>query len=58
MPLSVALGVGRQAVYNWERQGYVPPARATQIERLYGVDSIMLVKPELRELVTSLAAKR
>lgn len=58
VPLAAALGVHRQSIYNWQKQGFVPPARATQIEQLYGVDSVALIKPELRALVTSFASKR
>ena len=40
-----------QAVCQWVRRGWVPPQRALEIERLYGVDRAYLVKPELVALV-------
>tara|TARA_R110000868_G_scaffold245766_1_gene502357 strand:+ start:392 stop:619 length:228 start_codon:yes stop_codon:yes gene_type:complete len=40
-----------QAVFQWVRRGWVPPARALEIERLYGIDRAHLVKPELVALV-------
>lgn len=43
--------VSVQAVCQWVRRGWVPPARALEIERRYGVDRAYLVKPELVALV-------
>jgi hypothetical protein len=40
-----------QALCQWVRRGWVPPARALEIEQLYGVDRAYLVKPELVALV-------
>lgn len=40
-----------QAVGQWVKRGWVPPARALEIERLYGVDRAYLVKPDLVALV-------
>lgn len=40
-----------QAVQQWVRRGWVPPARAMEIERLYGVDRAHLVRPDLVALV-------
>lgn len=45
------LGVTVQAVGQWVKRGWVPPARALEIEDLYGVDRSLLVKPNLRPLV-------
>lgn len=49
--LSLVPPVTVQAVAQWVRRGWVPPSRALQIERLYGVDRAYLVKPELVALV-------
>jgi len=43
--------VSVQAVCQWVKRGWVPPQRAMEIERLYGVDRAYLVKPELVALV-------
>jgi hypothetical protein len=40
-----------QAVGQWVTRGWVPPARALEIEDLYGVDRVYLVKPELAVLL-------
>ena len=40
-----------QALCQWVRRGWVPPQRALEIERLYGVDRAHLVKPDLVALV-------
>ena len=58
VPLSKALGVERQAVYNWEQQGWVPAPRAIEIERKFGVNALLLIKPELRAVITSLSPAR
>lgn len=58
VPLSKALGIERQAIYNWEQQGWVPAPRALEIERKFGVKAISLIKPALRAVVTSLAPTR
>ena len=43
--------VSLQAVFQWLHRGWVPPRRALEIERLYGVDRALLVKPDLVDLV-------
>ena len=43
--------VSVQAICQWVRRGWVPPARALEIERLYGVDRALLVKPNIVTLV-------
>lgn len=48
--------VSVQAVCQWVKRGWVPPARAMEIERLYGVDRAYLVKPSLVALVGTPAA--
>lgn len=40
-----------QAVCQWVKRGWVPPHRALEIERRYGIDRAYLVKPELVALV-------
>lgn len=45
-----------QAVCQWVKRGWVPPRRALEIERLYGVDRAYLVKPDLVDLVGAPAA--
>ncbi len=40
-----------QAVCQWARRGWVPPARAMEIERIYDIDRAHLVKPDLVALV-------
>ena len=40
-----------QAVCQWVRRGWVPPARAMEIERIYDIDRAHLVKPDLVALV-------
>lgn len=52
--LARKLGVGRQAIWNWEKQGFVPPARAVEIERLTDVSSLLLINPELRATILAL----
>lgn len=54
--LSLDPPVTVQAVAQWVKRGWVPPFRAMQIERLYGVDRAYLVKPELVALVGEPAA--
>lgn len=46
--LARTLGVTHQAVAEWRRQGWMPPARAVQCERLYGIPARELVSPKLR----------
>lgn len=45
------LGVSVQVVSQWVKRGWLPPARALEVEELYGVDRSFLVKPSLRALV-------
>lgn len=46
--LAVSLGVTRQAVGQWLRQGYVPLARAKEIEMQFGIPRNDLVSPKVR----------
>jgi hypothetical protein len=46
--LAEAMGVTRQAVEEWRRQGWVPLARAKQIEDLYGIPRAGLLSPKVR----------
>lgn len=50
--LSKALGTTTQFIYKVRRQGYFPPARADDVERLYGVPRETLVKDSLRRFIT------
>jgi len=52
-PFARELGVTRQIVGRWRKRGWVPPARALEIEQKYGVDRMSLVKPSLRQLLGS-----
>ena len=49
--LSLNPPVSVQAVGQWVKRGWVPPARALEIEDLYDVDRVYLVKPDLVDLV-------
>lgn len=48
------LGVSVQAVSQWVQRGWVPLARALEIEELYAVPRVRLLKPELRMLAEPL----
>jgi DNA-binding transcriptional MerR regulator len=50
--LAEDLGVSKQAVQLWVKQGYVPKARIEEIERLYGIEPKRLFDPKLLELLT------
>ena len=43
--------VSVQAVGHWVKHGWVPPARALEIERLYRIHRALLVKPALALLL-------
>lgn len=42
------LGVSQQSVSEWCDKGYVPVARAQEMEHLYGVPRTSLINPKLR----------
>jgi len=44
------VGVTPQSAHNWVRRGYVPPARALQMEVMFKVPARDLVRPQLREI--------
>lgn len=44
--LAAAIGVSHQAVQGWVSQGFVPMARITEIEALYGVPRADLMNPK------------
>jgi hypothetical protein len=44
-----------QAVCQWVRRGWVPPARALEIEDLYAVPRVEMMKPELRAIIQAAA---
>lgn len=52
--LAEALGVTRQAVHNWVVRGCVPPDKAIEIEKRYGIPAAELVSPKTRKLLASL----
>jgi hypothetical protein len=49
--LSLNPPVTVQAVGQWIKRGWVPPQRALEIEKLYGIHRSLLVKPKLAVLV-------
>jgi DNA-binding transcriptional regulator YdaS (Cro superfamily) len=46
--MAEALGVSQQRVSQWCKQGYVPAARAQEIEHTWGVPRVELLAPKLR----------
>lgn len=44
--LAFMLDVRRQSIDLWIDRGWVPPLRAMQIEKLFGISSSKLLKPE------------
>lgn len=46
--MAEALGVTQQSVSEWCKQGYVPAARAQEIEHTWGVPRVELLAPKLR----------
>lgn len=46
--LARALGVSPQSVWDWRVKGYVPPARAKEIEMQYGIPRNDLVSAKVR----------
>lgn len=46
--LGRALGVTPQAIQDWRRKGYVPPARAKEIEMQFGIPRGDLVSAKVR----------
>jgi hypothetical protein len=50
-PLAKYLKISTQAIYLWQAKGYVSAARALELEELYGVSRLELVKPELAKLL-------
>lgn len=46
--LARALGVTPQSVWDWRVKGYVPPARAKEIEMQFGIDRNALVSAKVR----------
>ncbi len=45
------MGVSHQAVYEWKRRGWAPPARARQMQRLYGVPARDTMDPRLLDVL-------
>lgn len=52
------LGVSPQAVQKWTKLGYVPLARALQLEDLYGVPAIDMVSPKQRGLLLQMVGSK
>lgn len=50
------LGVRHQAVYHWQRKGYMPFERAAEVERRWGVPHRLLVKPSVVSALESVSA--
>jgi len=50
-PLAEYLGISTQAVYLWLSKGHVSAARALELEGLYGVSRLELVRPELAAIL-------
>lgn len=51
--LADTLGVSVQAIYLWVKRGWVPPARAIELEQRYGIPRVDLVKPSLAALLAT-----
>jgi DNA-binding transcriptional regulator YdaS (Cro superfamily) len=49
--LAEELGVSHQIVYKWEKRGWVPPARAVEIEKKTKVPRSKLINPQLAKLL-------
>jgi len=49
--LAEVLQVSTQAVHEWVKRGYVPPVRARQLEVMFEIPRVSLVKAELAELI-------
>lgn len=50
------LGVRHQAVYHWQRKGYMPFERAAEVERRWGIPHRLLVKPSVVSALDTVAA--
>ena len=53
--LSLDPPISVQAVCQWVRRGWVPPARALEIEDLYAIPRVEMMKPELRAIIQAAA---
>lgn len=51
--LAATLGVSEQVVCVWAKRGWVPLARAQEIEALFGVPRKSLINPRLLDLVSA-----
>lgn len=49
--LAQQMGVSHQVVYQWKKRGWLPPARAIEVESRYGVPRIEMVNPKILDLV-------
>ena len=50
--LAAALGVKQPAIAHWKKRGWMPVARALQVEMIYGIDRLSLIKPALQEVLS------
>lgn len=50
------LGVRHQAVYHWQRKGYMPLERAAEIERRWGIPHRLLVKRSVAHALETVSA--
>ena len=51
--LAAHLGVSHQIVYAWVKRGWVPLARAVQLEKKYKVPRDKLINPELAKFLAA-----
>ena len=49
--LARRLGVSHQAIYKWRARGWVPAARAVEIEELFDVPRGEIISPRLASLL-------
>lgn len=49
--LAQRIGVTNQALGQWLQRGWVPAARALELEAIYGVPRVRLLKPTLAALL-------
>jgi DNA-binding transcriptional regulator YdaS (Cro superfamily) len=51
--LARVIGVSQQVVSQWQRQGWVPPRRAAEIARQYGVNAFDLLPAYIRRMTSA-----
>ena len=55
LQLALELGVSQASVSIWIRRGWLPPARAMQVERMYDLPRQHLISPRLRNALGPVA---